>query len=463
MINIDISDITLREESKRDDVTLSFKEKIEIARQLDRLNINVIETAPITKGKTDILFLHTISPIVKNSVICCPVTMNEEEIDIAYDAIKNASKPRLNILIPVSTVQMEYLSHKKPAQVLQSVKELTAKAVSVCGDVEVSFLDATRAEKEFLYEAIAAAVENGAKTVTLCDTAGTMLPAEFEDFVNAVKANVPNVSQVKLSVECSDELSMASATAVSCIRAGVTQIKTAMVEGACPSLASIAKTFKAKADSLGIRTTINMTVLENSIKRMNFAANDIALSVSSDSSLDEEITLGASDDINTVKMVVEKMGYELGEDDIKRVYDEFVKLKKQIGSRELDAIIASVTMQVAPTYKLKSYVINNGNIITPTAQVELEYKCESKQGFCIGDGPIDAAFLSIEQITGHHYELDDFQIQSVTEGREAVGSAIIKLRSEGKLYSGKGVSTDIIGASINAYINALNKICFEEE
>lgn len=462
MINIDISDITLREEAKRDDVTLSFKEKIEIARQLDRLNINVIETAPITKGKTDILFLHTIAPIVKNSVICCPVGMSEQEIVAAYDAIKNAAKPRLNVMIPVSTVQMEYLSHKKPNQVLEATKELTAKAKSVCGDVEVSFLDATRAEKDFLYEAIAAACQSGAKTVTLCDSAGTMLPAEFEAFVNEVKANVPQIAQVNLSVECSDELSMASATAVSCIRAGVTQIKTSMLSGSCPSLASIAKTFKAKADALSIRTTINMTVLENSIKRMNFASGEAVANVSSEE-IYEEIKLNASDDINTVRMVVEKMGYELSEDDMKKVFDEFVKLKKQIGQRELDAIIASVTMQVAPTYKLRSYVINNGNIITPTAQVELEYKGESKQGFCIGDGPIDAAFLAIEQITGHHYELDDFQIQSVTEGREAVGSAIVKLRSEGKLYSGKGVSTDIIGASINAYINALNKICFEEE
>lgn len=462
MSNIYISDITLREAAKMENVSLSFKEKIEIAKQLDRLNINVIETAPITKGKTDILFLHTIAPIVKNSVISTPVSMDETEIEIAYDAIKNASKPRINVMIPVSTVQMEYLSHKKPAQVLESVNKLTAKAVSLCSDVEVSFLDATRAESEFLYQAIAAAVENGAKTVTLCDTAGTMLPAEFEAFVCAVKENVPTVANVALSVECSDELSMASATAVSCIRAGVSQIKTSMLPGACPSLASIAKTFKAKAEALGINTTINMTVLENSIKRMNFGTNAVSVAVSEES-LDEEIKLNASDDINTVRVVVERMGYELSVDDMKRVYDEFVKLKKQIGSKELDVIIATVTMQVAPTYKLKSYVVNNGNIITPTAQVELDYKGEPKQGFCIGDGPIDAAFLAIEQITGHHYELDDFQIQSVTEGRDSVGSAIVKLRSEGKLYSGKGVSTDIIGASINAYINALNKICFEEE
>jgi 2-isopropylmalate synthase len=119
-------------------------------------------------------------------------------------------------------------------------------------------------------------------------------------------------------------------------------------------------------------------------------------------------------------------------------------------------------MQVPPTYKLNCYVINNGNIITPTAQVELEHNGETKQGFCIGDGPIDAAFRAIEQITGRHYELDDYQVQSVTEGRDSMGATIIKLRSNGKLYSGKGISTDVIGASINAYMNALNKICFEE-
>ena len=119
-------------------------------------------------------------------------------------------------------------------------------------------------------------------------------------------------------------------------------------------------------------------------------------------------------------------------------------------------------MQVVPTYKLKSYVINNGNIISSSAHIVLEKNGVELSGICIGDGPVDAAFLAIEQITGHHFELDDFQIQAVTEGREAMGSSIVKLRYNGKPYSGKGISTDIIGAGINAYINALNKICFEE-
>ena len=139
-----------------------------------------------------------------------------------------------------------------------------------------------------------------------------------------------------------------------------------------------------------------------------------------------------------------------------------VAQKKPIGAKELDAVIASTAMQVPPAYKLKSYVINSGNIITATAHVELEKDGRTVSGISIGDGPIDASFLAIEQIIGHHFELDDFQIQSVTEGREAMGEAVVKLRANGKLYSGRGISTDIIGASIRAYISALNKICYEE-
>ncbi len=465
MINVNISDITLREQAKSGSITLSFKEKIEIAKQLDRLNIDVIETAPITNGKTDVLYLHTIAPIISNSILSCPVELNAESIDTTFDAIKNAFKPRLHIMVPVSTVQMEYMCHKKPKGMLELIEELVAKAKSLTNDVEVSFIDATRAESEFLHSAIRTAIEKGATVVTLCDTAGTMLPAEFEGFITDTVAAVPEIANVTLSVECSDELGMAVACAISCIKAGVTQIKTNVISSVCPSLSAIAKTFRAKADSLGVTTNVNMTIIDNSIARISPAgfgtriSSDVAGDV-----YDADFKLTGSDDIKTLEVVIAKMGYELSEEDLKRVYDEFVKLSKNrnVGTKEIDAIIASVAMQVPPTYKLNCYVINNGNIITPTAQVELEHFGELKQGFCIGDGPVDAAFRAIEQITGKHYELDDYQVHSVTEGRDSMGATIIKLRSNGKLYSGKGISTDVIGASINAYMNALNKICFEE-
>jgi 2-isopropylmalate synthase len=178
----------------------------------------------------------------------------------------------------------------------------------------------------------------------------------------------------------------------------------------------------------------------------------------------EEFRLDENDTEEAVFTAAVKLGYDLSEEDCAKVYEEFRRVaeKKNVGAKELDAIIATVALQVPETYKLENYVITSGNIISSSAQITLSKNGEAVQGVQIGDGPINAAFLAIESIIGAHYELDDFQIQSVTEGRQALGSAIVKLRSNGKLYSGNGISTDIIGASIKAYINAVNKIVYEE-
>ena len=167
---------------------------------------------------------------------------------------------------------------------------------------------------------------------------------------------------------------------------------------------------------------------------------------------------------NDVSAAVATLGYDLSDEDEAKVYDEFLRVaeKKRVGAKDLEAIVASVALQVPATYELVSYVINNGNIISSSAQIKLEKDGMETIGVAIGDGPIDAAIRAIERVLGCHYELDDFQIQSVTEGKNAMGSALVKLRSDGKLYSGNGTSTDIIAASIRAYLNAVNKIVYEE-
>ena len=177
------------------------------------------------------------------------------------------------------------------------------------------------------------------------------------------------------------------------------------------------------------------------------------------------ICLSADYSITELVAAVHQMGYDLTEEDAAKVYEAFktVAQKKHfVGSRELDAIIASAALQVPSTYRIADYVITNGGSIGAMANLTLEKDGEKMSSVANGDGPVDAAFLAIEQAIGHHYELDDFQIQTVTEGREAMGSALVKLRAGGKLYSGTGLSTDIIGASIRAYISALNKIVNEE-
>ena len=462
MKNIKISDMTLNTAFADKESSFSFKEKIEIAKQLDKLNIDVIETSPILNVKTDTLFLHTIAPIIKNSALSCPVEYDKEFVKAAFEAIKTAKKPILNITVPVSTVQMEYICHKKPKMVLEMIKELTEEAKKYCENVEFSAMDATRADKEFLYSAINTAIAAGANMVTICDIAGVMIPEEFTAFISEVKENTDITEDTVLGVQCSDAINMAAACAFSSINVGVSNIKTSINDANCPSLKAVAHIIRTKGDAINVRCGINNTVVDSALNKICMFTQDRGGAIYTP---DEKIELAQTDSIETVASAIAQMGYDLSEDDVKKVYEEFVKLseKKKVGSKELDAIVASVALQVPPTYKLKSYVINNGNIITATAHIELEKDGEVLQGFSIGDGPIDAAMRAIEQILGHHYELDDFRIQSVTEGHEAVGSGIIKLRSGGRLYSGKGVSTDIIGASINAYINALNKICFEED
>ena len=193
---------------------------------------------------------------------------------------------------------------------------------------------------------------------------------------------------------------------------------------------------------------------------------DRSASVNVATSAEAGFALDAGDDKAAVASAVAKLGYDLSDEDMDAVYNEFVRVasKKTVGAKELEAIISGVAMQVPPTYTLVSYMVNSsgGNALAASAQIVLDKKGETMQGISMGDGPIDAAFVALEQIMGCHFELDDFQIQAVTEGKEAMGSALVKLRAEGKLYAGTGISTDIIGASIRAYLNAVNKIVFEQ-
>ena len=463
-----VADATLMMCENASDCTLGFKEKIEIVKQLDRLSVDVIETAPLLNGKSDVLFLHTIVPLADKCTISCAVTLDDELVELSCNAISKAAKPRINIIAPVSTVQMEYHCRKKPEAVLEKIAAVVANVRAKGLETEVSFADATRSEYDFLLKAVKCAVDAGAQIVTICDSAGMMLPGEMYDFITKLKADVPALENVVLSVECSDELHMASACAVAAVRAGASQIKTAIGIPGKLDLKSFADVVRAKEDALGITISLNRTACASIIQQVEAiitgkivaGAPEKLLSASSNG----DWKLAAGEDMAAIGEAVKKLGYELSADDLSKVYDEFLNIsrKKEVGPKDLDAIVATVAMRVPPTYTLKSFVINSGSVITSMAHVVLLKNGEEVQGFSMGDGPIDAAFLSIENIVGRHFELDDFQITAVTEGREAVGSGIVRLRSNGKLYSGKGVSTDVIGAGIRAYVDALNKICYEE-
>ena len=216
MRNIFLSDITMKQPVEAGGYALSFREKIELAKLLDRVGVQVIETAPILSRRTDSLLIKSLASAINGSVLAAPLSLTEEDtVEVTWNALKEARQPRLQVVAPVSTVQMEYISRLKPNAVMEKVKKLVAEAKAVCSEVEFVAEDAGRSDKEFLNQIIHAAVKAGADIVTICDTAGNLLPGEFYDSVKAAREDLPE--HVRLGVLVSNEISLAEACAVSAV------------------------------------------------------------------------------------------------------------------------------------------------------------------------------------------------------------------------------------------------------
>lgn len=466
MKEIRVSDVTMKSAggSAGD---LSFREKIALAKLLDRTGVSYIECEPIEKLRQDSLLLKSIAGVIREAGLAVPVKLlDKDSVEITWNALKAAHKARLQVTAPVSTVQMEYFYHLKEAGMLEAI----AKAVTACRafteDVEFIASDAGRASEEFLIRCARCAREAGASQVTFSDTAGLLLPEEIGEFVRRMKTALGEGTEI--GIHCSNELFMASTCSVSAIASGVDEVKTVAYGRSTASLLEVASVIRERGSAIGASSAIRVTELGRLMRQVAkiFETGRSATSPFEDGVREEDdFIMNEHDSLESVSRAVANLGYDLSEEDLDKVYARFKEIaarKKQVNARELDSIVATYAMQVPATYEIVDYVINSGNVISATSRIRLKKNGEIVDGVCVGDGPIDASFLAIEQITGSHYELDDFQIRAVTEGHEAMGETVVRLRSEGKLFSGRGISTDIIGSGIRAYINALNKIIYEE-
>lgn len=468
MKNLSVADVTMRENTAFADFSLSFKEKLEIVKQMEKLEIDVIEIPALKEEKTDLLFIKSLGTLVKNSIISCDAGRSKEDVDKVWGALGNSVKPRLRVTVPTSAVQMEYVYGMKPPKVMAEIKELVAYAKSLCADVEFSAEDATRSEMDFLAQAVQTAIEEGATVINICDSAGVMLPEEFKKFVETLMEKVPELEKVTLSVECSDELKMANANVFAGVAAGAVQVKVSAAGVHFPALETIVHAIAQRGSSLNIGCNVRTVELQRALQQLSWLSGNQKNKKSPFAKKEEtgsDAILDQSADLEQVSEKVKELGYELSAEDTAKVFEAFKRVvrKKKVNARELDAIVATSAMQVPPTYQVVDYVINSGNIITPTANIALVKDGRELRGLSTGDGPVEAAFMAIENIVGTHYELDDFQIQAITEGSEAAATALVRLRANGQLFSGTGISTDINGASIRAYVSALNKIVYEDE
>lgn len=461
MKKIDIIDVTLKRLSEEREVSLLFREKSAIATSADLLGADVIELPAIKNFREDAIIYKTISQNVQNAILAIPVGFDKQGVETAWECIKYAKKPRLQVELPVSTIQMEYLYHVKQEKMLAKIVELIKTAKTYAQDVEFSALDATRADLDFLLTAVKTAEENGATVINICDNAGSFTPEEISSIVEKIKLAV----RVPVYVQVSNRVYMGVASAFSAITKGADGLKCAIAGKDSLLVGEISDAISVCGATINAKINLNVTKIHASIDEILSKINSKDLSVSESVSDKNKILLDAGSTLKDVLSSATALGYDLTESDAGKVFNALTKVcekKGAIGSKEFEALIASNAMQAPSTYHFETYTTTSSNVSTSMSQVTLKRNGEIISGVSAGDGPIDSVFRAIEQCIGHHYELDDFQVQSVTEGKEALGSALVRLRNNGKLYSGNGTSTDIVGASIRAYINALNKIVAEE-
>ena len=464
MRNLIINDITLC--TKQAAEQLSFREKVQAARLLGKMHTSQITLPPMNHHKADALLARTVASVIPDSVLCAHVYPDGSDVAEVYASIATAKHKKLALALPTSQAQLEFFYHLKPAAAVETVQKGVSAARALCDSVEFVAEDALRGDYAILTGCIQAAIRAGADTVTLCDPEGYALPSEMIAFIQKLTCDVPALNNVTLGLHCSDACALALATVLESIGAGVGQINVCCAGNQAPNTAAALAILAQRSEQLGVQTCVLYTEAKtcaaDTARLFDKKANSKISAVLQNEA--EQLVLDANTDKYTVLAEVAKLGYTLSCEDSNRVYEECKRIaqSKTIGARELDTIVAAVAMQVPSTYKLITYVTNSGNTFSSSAHVTVDKNGKTLQAISLGDGPIDAAFKALEQIVGHHYELDDFQIHAVTEGREAVGSALVKLRSQSGLHAGQGISTDIIGASIRAYLDALNKIVYEE-
>lgn len=467
MREIGICDVTMRQDAAAG-FRLSFREKIELAKLLDKLGVAVIELEGIRETKVDSLRVKSIASAVKESEVAVPADLTRESVETVWNALKDAHRPRLQVAAAVSPVQMEYLWHKKPAAMLEAIRTTVAACREKTDNVEFIAEDATRSDEQFLAEAVTAAVEAGAATVTLCDAAGSILPDEFTAFLKKTREGIPALQSVKLGVKCADDLSMANACAIAAAGAGADEIKAAAYPAGNADLTSVARVIAQRGESFGATTGVRTYAMGRAVQQIRRLCETSKGGGAFGGEMETdagELILSVHDDAAAVTAAARMLGYDLSEEDAAAVYEAFCKFaqgKERIDARELNAIVATAAMQVPPTWRVRQYLVSAGNLTRAMATVELIKDNETVRGVALGDGPIDAAFLAVENATGCRYRLDDFQVRAVTEGQEALGESVVRLRADDRLYSGRGISTDIVEATVHAYLNAINKIVYEE-
>jgi 2-isopropylmalate synthase len=498
MEKVIIFDTTLRDGEQAAGTSLNLQDKLEIARQLDKLGVDVIEAGFPASSIGDFEAVRLIVREVKRPIICALSLASIESVDRAWEAVKEAGHPRIHVFLSASDIHLAHQLKKSRDDVLKMSREMVARARSYLDDVEFSPMDASRADPAYLYQILEAVINAGATTVNIPDTVGYATPQEFGSLIKGMLDNVPNIGKAVVSVHCHDDLGLAVANSLEAIRLGARQVECTVngigERAGNASMEEIVMALKTRRDFFQLSTNIDTAQIYRTSRLVSeltgfpvqpnkaiVGANAFRhqSGIHQDGVLKKSITYEIMDPrwvgIPSSSLVLSKvsgrhafkerlseLGYTLSEEDLNRAFQGFKELadkKRDITDRDIESLIAEELRTVTEVYHLDHVEVSSGDHNIPTATVRLiGPEGQTLADAALGTGPVDAVYKAINRIVGIPNTLTEFTVKSITEGIDAIGEVLIRIESEGITYTGRGASTDIIVASAKAYMNALNRL-----
>ena len=492
-----IFDTTLRDGEQSPGATMNRDEKIQVARALARMKVDVIEAGFPIASRGDHDSVKAIAEQVEGSIICGLARSLEGDILSAASAVKNAQRPRIHVFLATSQIHRKFKLKKAKAEIVKQAAEAVQMARTHCDDVEFSPEDASRTEPEFLCEVVEAVIAAGATTVNIPDTVGYAVPGQFGPLIQTLFKKVPNINDAVISVHCHNDLGLAVANSLVAVEAGARQVECTIngigERAGNASLEEIVMALRTRKDAFGPTTNIDTTRLYPTsrlvskvtgihVQRNKAIVGENAFAheagIHQDGILKERITyeiMQPSDvGVERTKLVLGKhsgrhafaerlkeLGYDLTAEDIDRAFGQFKALcdkKKRVYDADLAALVEEQIQAAAPYWEMELIQVSSGNRTMPTATVCLKREGKTQQDAAIGDGPIDALTKAIDRITKCPGKIMDYQVHAVTEGREALGEVDVKVDFKGVIIHGRGLSTDIVEASGKAYLNAVSRL-----
>jgi 2-isopropylmalate synthase len=492
-----IFDTTLRDGEQSPGASMNMDEKLALARQLERLQVDVIEGGFPISSEGDFESVRRIAEEIRTVSVAGLARANKLDIDRCWQAIQKAAKPRIHTFIATSDIHLKYKLKKTREQVLEEATRAVSYAKTLCDDVEFSAEDSVRSDLDFLCQVVEGVIAAGATVVNIPDTVGYAIPLEFAERIRYLFSHVPNIGQATLSVHCHNDLGLAVANSLIAIQNGVRQVECTIngigERAGNASLEEIVMALKTRKDFFGLETGINTreifpsSSLLTNLTGMMVQANKAIVGrnafaheagIHQDGMIKEKSTyeimlpetvgikesslvMGKHSGRHALRLKYKDLGFELSDGEIEKAYVLFKKVadrKKEVVDEDLIVIVRDALRIVTQTFKLKYIQASGGNQIIATATIVLEKEGQALCESATGDGPVDAAIKAIDRITGISGKLMDYTVHSISKGTDAVGEVFMKVDFGKVSFIGKGASTDVVDASARAYLDAVNKM-----